>query len=78
MVFHPGFVNSNLANDAPWWLKLILNLYPSVRNAPETCESGVYVATKEDPPTGNSLTRKTASFKLEIILINQLVNDCGC
>jgi NAD(P)-dependent dehydrogenase (short-subunit alcohol dehydrogenase family) len=53
MVFHPGFVKSNLGNEAPWWLKLMLNLYPSVRNAPETCESGVYVATKEDAKSTN-------------------------
>jgi NAD(P)-dependent dehydrogenase (short-subunit alcohol dehydrogenase family) len=53
MVFHPGFVKSNLANDAPWWLKLMFSLYPSVRNAPETCESGVYVATKEDAKSTN-------------------------
>lgn len=53
MVFHPGFVKSNLGNEAPWWLKLLLNLYPSVRNAPETCESGVYVATKENAKSTN-------------------------
>ncbi|RYE16381.1 MAG: SDR family NAD(P)-dependent oxidoreductase, partial [Sphingobacteriaceae bacterium] len=53
MVFHPGFVKSNLGNDAPWWLKLMFSLYPAVRNAPETCESGVYVATKEDAKSTN-------------------------
>jgi NAD(P)-dependent dehydrogenase (short-subunit alcohol dehydrogenase family) len=53
MVFHPGFVKSNLANDAPWWFKLMLGLYPSVRNAPETCESGIYVAIKEDAKSTN-------------------------
>lgn len=53
MVFHPGFVKSNLGNGAPWWLKIMLSLYPSVRNAPETCESGVYVATKENAISTN-------------------------
>lgn len=53
IVFHPGFVKSNLQKDAPWWLKLMLNLYPSVRNAPDTCKSGVYVATKENAKINN-------------------------
>lgn len=53
MIFHPGFVKSNLGNNAPWWLKLISNLSPSVRNAPDTCESGVYVATKENAKSTN-------------------------
>lgn len=48
MVFHQGFVKSNLMNGAPWWLKLVFSLYPAVRHAPETCKSGVYLATKED------------------------------
>lgn len=53
MVFHPGFVKSNLMNGAPWWLKLVFSLYPAVRHAPETCKSGVYVATKEDSKSTN-------------------------
>ena len=53
MIFHPGFVKSNLANNAPWWLKFISNLSPSVKNAPETCKSGVYVATKENATSTN-------------------------
>lgn len=53
MVFHPGFVKSNLGNNAPWWLKFISNLSPSVRKAPDTCESGVYVATKKDANATN-------------------------
>jgi NAD(P)-dependent dehydrogenase (short-subunit alcohol dehydrogenase family) len=53
MVFHPGFVKSNLINGAPWWLKLVFSLYPAVRNAPKTCKSGVYVATKEDAKSTN-------------------------
>jgi NAD(P)-dependent dehydrogenase (short-subunit alcohol dehydrogenase family) len=47
MIFHPGFVKSNLVSNAPWWGKLLVNLWPSVRNAPETCDSGVYVAAKK-------------------------------
>ena len=53
MVFHPGFVKSNLMNGAPWWLRLVFSLYPAVRNAPKTCESGVYLATKEDAQSTN-------------------------
>ncbi|TCD08292.1 SDR family NAD(P)-dependent oxidoreductase [Pedobacter frigidisoli] len=53
VVIHPGFVKSNLASGAPWWLKFILSLSSSVRNAPETCESGVYAATKKDAKSIN-------------------------
>lgn len=54
MVFHPGFVKSNLGKGAtPWWLKLMFSLSSNVRNAPETCESGVYVATKENAKSTN-------------------------
>jgi NAD(P)-dependent dehydrogenase (short-subunit alcohol dehydrogenase family) len=53
MIFHPGFVRSNLTNNAPLWLKMVLNLSPSVRNAPDTCESGVYVALKQDAKSTN-------------------------
>src|SRR6478735_9290296 len=64
MIFHPGFVKSNLANNAPWWLKVISNLSPSVRNAPDTCESGIYVATKENAKSTNG---KFFNEKNEII-----------
>lgn len=54
MLFHPGFVKSNLGKSTtPWWLKLMFLLSPDVRNAPETCESGVYVATKENAKSSN-------------------------
>jgi len=54
MVFHPGFVKSNLGKDtAPWWLKLLFSFSSDVRNAPETCQSGVYVATKENAKLTN-------------------------
>lgn len=54
MIFHPGFVKSNLGkNTTPWWLKLMFLLSSDVRNAPETCESGVYVATKENANSTN-------------------------
>ncbi|MBB3186335.1 SDR family NAD(P)-dependent oxidoreductase [Microbacter margulisiae] len=54
MLFHPGFVKSNLGkNTAPWWLKLMFSFSPDVRNAPETCDSGVYVATKENAKSTN-------------------------
>lgn len=54
MVFHPGFVKSNLGKGTtPWWLKLMFSLSSNVRNAPETCESGVYVATKENAKSTN-------------------------
>ncbi len=54
MVFHPGFVKSNLGKDvAPWWLKLMFLFSSDVRNAPETCDSGVYVATKGNAHTTN-------------------------
>lgn len=53
MIFHPGFVKSNLGNGAPWWLKTMFNLTSSVRNAPDTCESGVYVATKQNTKPNN-------------------------
>lgn len=54
ILFHPGFVKSNLGkNTAPWWLKLMFLFSSDVRNAPETCESGVYVATKENIKTVN-------------------------
>ncbi len=54
MLFHPGFVKSNLGkNKMPWWLKLMFSLSSDVRNAPETCESGVHVATKENAKSAN-------------------------
>lgn len=54
MLFHPGFVKSNLGKGAtPWWLKLMFLLSSDVRNAPDTCESGVYVATKENAKSTN-------------------------
>ncbi len=54
MVFHPGFVKSNLGKGAtPWWLKLMFSFSSDVRNAPETCESGIYVATKENAKSTN-------------------------
>src|SRR5690606_32811619 len=54
MLFHPGFVKSNLGkNKLPWWLKLMMSFSSDVKNAPETCESGVYVATKENPKSTN-------------------------
>ena len=54
MLFHPGFVKSNLGKGStPWWLRLMFLLSPDVRNAPETCESGVYVATKENAKSTN-------------------------
>ncbi|WP_433862897.1 SDR family NAD(P)-dependent oxidoreductase [Sphingobacterium thalpophilum] len=54
MLFHPGFVKSNLGKGTtPWWLKLLFSLSSDVRNAPESCESGVYVATKENAKSAN-------------------------
>ena len=54
MVFHPGFVKSNLGKGtSPWWLKLMFSFSSDVRNAPETCESGIYVATKENAKSTN-------------------------
>lgn len=54
MVFHPGFVKSNLGKGAtPWWLKLMFSFSADVRNAPETCESGIYVTTKENAKSTN-------------------------
>ncbi|WP_460975230.1 SDR family NAD(P)-dependent oxidoreductase [Spirosoma knui] len=54
MLFHPGFVKSNLGKStAPLWLKLMFSFSSDVRNAPETCESGVYVATKENAKLTN-------------------------
>jgi len=54
MLFHPGFVKSNLGKDTtPWWLKLMFSFSSDIRNAPETCESGVSVATKENAKSTN-------------------------
>lgn len=65
IVFHPGFVKSNLGKDtAPWYFKLMFSLSPSVRNAPETCDSGVYVAAKEN---AKSINGKFIDDKKEII-----------
>lgn len=58
MILHPGFVKSNIGRSAPWWLKLLFSFSQEARNAPETCESGVYAATMTHPSNGTFIDEK--------------------
>lgn len=70
LLFHPGFVKSNLGKTtAPWWAKLMMSFSSDIRNAPETCESGVFAATQKNAKllNGKFLDEKGQIVNLEKI-----------
>lgn len=52
IIVHPGFVKSNIGRSVPWWLKILFSLSSNVRNAPSTCESGVFAALETNVGNG--------------------------
>lgn len=66
IIFHPGFVKSNIGRNVPWWLKFLFLFSSSVRNAPETCESGVFVSTMANPGAANGSFIDDQKKKLDL------------
>jgi NAD(P)-dependent dehydrogenase (short-subunit alcohol dehydrogenase family) len=67
IVFHPGYVKSNIGKNAPWWLKFIFFITLTNLKSKDTCESGVYVALKDNALNSNG---KFFDDKKEIIELN--------